>query len=229
MIKPHSSVWALSIGLAFSVDQISTASAQSIHSPFGSAFGRAIPTPEGAQDLGKRSGSEPIDVSITLNRNHEAELEQLLSEQQTPGSPAYRRFLTSEEFDQDFAPTPDQIEFVTGSLKEGGFQIVKISTDRTVVTASAPSGVAENFFRTEIHSIRQKDGKMRYANAAPLVIPANIAPMVKGVRLHNLVIAHTFLHRGIHSVQETGTAKPDTLGSPYYHNSYCCWRYIVHV
>src|ERR1700737_1283 len=106
MIKSHSFVWALSIGLAFSVDQISTASAQSIHSPFGGAIGRAIPTPEGAQDLGKRSGSEPIEGSITLNRNHEAELEQLLAEQQTPGSPAYQRFLTSDEFDRDFGPTP---------------------------------------------------------------------------------------------------------------------------
>jgi subtilase family serine protease len=94
----------------------------------------------GTQDLGWRSGGELVEVTLTLHRNHEAELQQLIQKQHELGSPAYHHFLTSEEFDRDFAPTTAQLEYVTGALRNAGFQVERISADRTIVTAAAPSG-----------------------------------------------------------------------------------------
>ena len=178
----------------------------------------------GTQDLGWRSGGDPVEVTVTLHRNHEAELRQLIQQQHEIGSPAYHHFLTSEEFDRDFAPTKAQLDYITGALREGGFQIKRFSADRTIITAVAPSGVAENFFRTEIHSVRQTSAEVRYANASPITVPSHLAAAVAGVRINNLVLAHV-MHKRVTKaplVPENATPEaapqdvhPNALPSPY--------------
>jgi subtilase family serine protease len=178
----------------------------------------------GTQDLGRRSGGDPVEVTLTLHRNHEAELQQLIQKQHEPGSPAYHRFLTSEAFDRYFAPTKAQLEYVSGALRDGGFQIERISADGAIVTAVARSGVAENFFRTEIHSVRQNPGQLRYANASLIAIPAHLSAAVAGVRINNLVIARVMYKRANlvpnlpqneATKPEPQTAHPNALGAPY--------------
>jgi hypothetical protein len=46
----------------------------------------------GVQDLGRRAGSAPIDVVVSLRFNHTEELDQLLKEQIDPSSSNYRKF-----------------------------------------------------------------------------------------------------------------------------------------
>ena len=165
-----------------------------------------------------------MEVTLTLHRNHEAELQQLIQKQHEPGSPAYHHFLTSEEFDRDFAPTTAQLEYVTGALRNAGFQVRRISADRTIVTAAAPSGIAENFFRTEIHSVLQSSEQVRYANASPITIPSHLSGAVVGVRINNLVLAHVMHQRANKGpiLPERATTEaapeavhPNALVSPY--------------
>src|SRR5579872_6961541 len=57
-------------------------------------------------DLGRRAGSAPVHVAITLNYNHEAELEQFIAAHSAAGSSHV--FLTKDQFNNYYAPTAQQ-------------------------------------------------------------------------------------------------------------------------
>jgi kumamolisin len=154
-----------------------------------------------AVDLGRRVGSAPIDVVVTLRFNHTEELDQLLKEQIDPSSSNYRKFLTSAQFDERFGPTAEQLDRVTSELQQAGFQITNISADRALVYAKASSAIVENFFKTEIHSVRQEDGSDRYMNVTPALLPDALVSLVLAVHVDNLIVAKVGAH-------------PDTITGP---------------
>src|SRR5689334_10941011 len=77
-----------------------------IHRPVDS--GRSIvlrnhvlPLAQRANDRGRVAASQPISY-VTLMMKPAATLDRFLVEQQTPGSPNYRRWLTPEQFGERF-------------------------------------------------------------------------------------------------------------------------------
>jgi len=138
------------------------------------AIGAEVLAVPGVIDLGRRAGSAPIDVMVALRFNHAEELDQLLNEQIDPSSSNYRKFLTAAQFDERFGPTAEQLNRVTSQLQQAGFQITQISSNRVLVYAKASSAIVENFFKTEIHSVRQADGSDRYMNVTPALLPDTI-------------------------------------------------------
>jgi len=142
------------------------------------------------QDLGRRQAGELVDVLITLRFNHETELDRLLREQGDPNSPNYHEFLTPAQFADRFGPTAEQADTVVAELNRAGFQVASVSTNRLIIHATASSIIAENFFQTEIHSVSQGIHGRRYMNVTPAISPDRIAPLIKGIRLDNLIVAH---------------------------------------
>ena len=165
------------------------------------AIGAEVLNVPGVQDLGRRAGSAPIDVLVSLRFNHAEELDQLLNEQIDPSSSNYRKFLTSAQFDERFGPTAEQLGRVTSELQQAGFQITNISSNRVLVYAKASSAIVENFFKTEIHSVKQEDGSDRYMNVTPALLPDTLIPLVLGVHVDNLIVAKVGIH-------------PDTITGP---------------
>jgi kumamolisin len=164
------------------------------------AIGAEVLNVPGVQDLGRRAGSAPIDVLVTLRFNHTEELDQLLNEQIDPSSSNYRKFLTAAQFDERFGPTTEQLDRVTSELQQAGFQITNTSSNRVLVYAKASSAIVENFFKTEIHSVKQADGSDRYMNVTPALLPDTLIPLVLGVHVDNLIVAKV----GVHSDTITG-------------------------
>jgi len=164
------------------------------------AIGAEVLAAPGLIDLGRRAGSAPIDVVVTLRFNHIDELDQLLNEQIDPSSSNYRKFLTVAQFDERFGPTAEQLNRVTSELQQAGFQITQISSNRVLVYAKATSAVVENFFKTEIHSVKQADGSDRYMNVTPALLPNTLIPLVLAVHVDNLIVAKV----GAHSDSITG-------------------------
>jgi len=78
---------------------------------------------------------------------------------------------------------------VTAALVSAGFSIVKTYANHLVIDAQAPASVVSSYFQTEMHDFAQPKHGMRYANVYPAVLPATIAPYVRGVILDNIVIA----------------------------------------
>jgi subtilase family serine protease len=153
------------------------------------AVGAEVLQVPGVQDLGRRADSAPVDVTVSLRFNHAEDLDRLIEEQGDPASPNFRKYLTSAQFAEQFGPTADQLGRVSSELKRAGFRITKTSANRALIFATAPSGLVENYFKTEIHTVKQDTDADRYMNVTPAFLPDTLVPLVLEVNLNNLIVA----------------------------------------
>ncbi|MGH7738050.1 MAG: protease pro-enzyme activation domain-containing protein [Candidatus Tyrphobacter sp.] len=156
----------------------------------------SVPKTYGAlaySDLGRRAASAPVGVTIELRYNHQAELDQLVANQSVAGVAA--RFLSPEQFDDYYAPTPQQEQAVVTALQNAGFTIVRRYPNRTIVDATAPSSVVERFFSTQMHTVQQGAYGQRFANLTAATVPTSIAQYVRDASLSNVVVARTMADR----------------------------------
>ena len=193
-------------GLVLATFGVNRAHAENVAATAGGnpAIGAEVLEVPGVQDLGRRAGSAPIDVMVTLRFNHTEELDQLLKEQSDPSSSNYRKYLTAAQFAERFGPTAEQLDRVTSELRQAGFQITKVSSNRVLIQAKATSAIVENFFKTEIHSAKQEDGDDRYMNVTPALLPDTLVPLVLAVHVDNLIVAKVGAHRDSISGPITG-------------------------
>jgi kumamolisin len=138
-------------------------------------------------DLGRRSANAPVSVAITLNYNHQAELDRFVAAQSAPG--ATHHFLTPAQFNNYYAPTPQQEQAVVTALQKAGFTITHRYSNRTVIDATARSSSVERFFSTEMHTVSQGKYGERFTNLTKATVPASIAQYVHTASLSNVVIA----------------------------------------
>jgi pseudomonalisin len=139
-------------------------------------------------DLGRAGIATPVHVTLTLAYRHEADLDELVRLQGTPGSPLFGRFITPAQFAAYFSPSIADYARVVSSLQMAGFRVTPDSADRDVIDADAPAPVAEHYFATEIHQVAQAGHGIRYANVRPATMPQAIAANVTAVLgLDNLV------------------------------------------
>ncbi len=137
-------------------------------------------------------GAAPVDLPmermlLVLNRSadQETQLESLLAQQQDPSSAQYHRWLTPQEFGQQFGAADQDIQTVKAWLESHGFVIDRIANGRNVIEFSGTAGQVREAFRTEIHQFAW-NGEEHWANASDPQIPAALAPVVAGVAtLHN--------------------------------------------
>ena len=168
-------------------------------------------------DMGRRSANAQVRVAVTLNYNHQAELERFIAAQSLPGSP--HAFLTKEQFDDYYAPTAQQEQAVVSALQSAGFTVTQRYANRTIVDATAPSSVVERFFATQMHTVSQGKYGQRYANLAPASVPSAIAQYVRTASLSNVVIAQTVAGDGLtpyarHTPRPTPSPTPRPTATP---------------
>jgi kumamolisin len=182
---------AIVAGLALAMIGISRVQAQDeeVVGPNNPAIGAEVLQLSGLQDLGRRSNGAPVEVLLGLRFNHAGELNQLVQEQSDRNSSNYHRYLTSEQFAERFGPTLEQLNRVTNELEKAGFQVTKISANRLLVHAIAPSVTVESYFKTEIHTVRQDSAVDRYMNVKAALLPDALIPLVKAIHIDNLVVA----------------------------------------
>ncbi len=166
-------------------------------------------------DLGRRPSNLPVSVTITLRYNNQAQLDALVAAQSGPNGS--HQFLTSGQFNNEFAPTVQQEQAVITALQNSGFTIAHTYANRTIVDASAPSATVERFFSTQMHSVSQGKYGQRYANATTATVPASIASYVRDASLSNVVIAQTMLDQDDPNAPDrrsTPTPRPTRTPTP---------------
>ncbi len=130
----------------------------------------------------------PMDrMLLVLKRSPEQEtaLLKLLDDQQDKSSPEFHKWLTPEQFGQQFGPADSDIHAVTSWLQAHGFEIAQVSKGRSVIEFSGTAAQVEEAFHTGINKY-VVNGKAHWANANDPEIPASLAPVVAGVHtLHN--------------------------------------------
>ncbi|HYV56638.1 MAG TPA: S53 family serine peptidase [Candidatus Nitrosopolaris sp.] len=125
-----------------------------------------------------RTHHHRIVVSLDL-RNRDA-LEAFLVAVQDPASPRYQQFLSQDEFDALYAPTPQQEEAVVRHLRRHGFRITERYPNRLLVAAVGSVGAVESAFGVEMHDVTVRHRRHYMANREPS-FPPDIAPAIVGV------------------------------------------------
>jgi kumamolisin len=163
----------------------------------GSAFAVSGITRHDITDLGAAPEATRVSIAVTLKYRNQAELDDVVRLQATPGSPRYHQFMTPDAFAARFAPSQADFDRVVASLTQAGFTITRGFANRTVIDAQASPAVASRYFGTTIDAVVQTGHGTRYANTTRATVPDALADTVSTVLgLDNLVKFHTHHHRG---------------------------------
>jgi subtilase family serine protease len=139
-------------------------------------------------DRGPAPSDLPMErIQLVLQRgpDQEAALEKLMAEQQDRSSPNYHKWLTPNQFGQEFGPADQDIQTITSWLRSHGFQINNVSNGRTIIQFTGTAGQVQEALHTPIHKF-VVGGEEHWANANDPSIPTALTPVVVGVAtLHN--------------------------------------------
>jgi subtilase family serine protease len=158
--------------------------------------GSISPRVRGSVDLGPVPKLERHRVVVGLTLRNPAGLDAFLRDVQDPASPRYHRFLTPQEFNALYAPTPDEEAAVVAFLERSGLRIRDRFPNRLVIGAGGDAGAIERAFGVRLHAVLYK-GARHYAPLREPSVPAEMAPSIEGViGLDNLHAMHAHIRRG---------------------------------
>jgi subtilase family serine protease len=160
-------------------------------------------------DMGTAPPDLPLNrMLLVLKRTPEQDfaLRKLLDDQQDKASPNYHKWLTPDEFGQEFGPADQDLQTVTGWLQSHGFQINRVTHGRTIVEFSGVEAQVEQALHTQIHQYLV-NGEEHWANATDPQIPAALAPLVAGVQALNNFRARHYSELGGIASRDKATGK----------------------
>jgi subtilase family serine protease len=157
----------------------------------GTSFSDTVAPGAQFHDLGRTSPSYVVHLAFNLRYQHSNELNRDVEMINTQGSPLYHHFLSNSQWNAYFAPSMATVRGVAAQLRSAGFTVTKISGDRSLIDASAPAGVVERFFNTQLHNVAQPEAGIRYRHTGAATLPANLRPVVDTVTgLNNIQLTH---------------------------------------
>ena len=110
----------------------------------------------------------------------QADLDELLAQQQDPASSNYHRWLTPEQFAERFGVSQADLNQIVAWIDQQHLTVAAVARGRNWVAFSGGARDVERAFGTEIHRY-QVDGEMHFANVAEPSIPAAFAPVVSEI------------------------------------------------
>ncbi|GER90586.1 hypothetical protein KDW_47480 [Dictyobacter vulcani] len=131
--------------------------------------GHAVPLLEEHKPIGPTAKEQTLHLAAVLKLRDEAGLDALLAAQNNPTSPLYHHYLTTQEFNSQFAPTLASVLAVTAYLQQQGIQITSIAPNRLLIDGSATVATAEHAFAISINNYQLKARVVYAANTDPYV------------------------------------------------------------
>jgi subtilase family serine protease len=123
---------------------------------------------------------EYMQVIFQPSAAQQADLDQLLIDQQNPSAAAYRRWLTPEQFGDRFGLSASDQSKIVAWLASEGFTIDETARGRNWVAFSGTAAQVSKSLHTEIHKLNV-NGKAHYANMTAPSVPEAIAVVVGGI------------------------------------------------
>jgi subtilase family serine protease len=136
-----------------------------------------------AQDEGQLSGSTPIEnmaLVFALSATQQADLKNLLQQQQTPGSPLYHQWLKPGQFAARYGVSQQDLAKAAAWLRTRGFTVTSIPASNDRIIFSGTAAQVNAVFQTEMHKYLFH-GKQHWANSTEISLPQAIAGMALGV------------------------------------------------
>lgn len=154
-----------------------------------------------AQLVQATNPQQQLHLSISLRLRNQTGLDNLLAAIYDPQSAQYHQYLTPDEYNQLFAPAPDQVQQIVAFLQSRGITITNTAPNNLLIDATATVGQVQQTFNTRINNYKLA-GHTFYANATPPSIPAPLSQLITSIGgLDNSVQYQPLYHR-----LNTGTA-----------------------
>jgi len=142
--------------------------------------GSRSPLAAQATDLGRAPVDLPLGIVVGLELRHKAALEAFIADVSNPASPNFQHFLSQEEFNDRYGPTPEEEQRVVEWLTASGFRVTDRFPNRLLVGAVGDNAAAERAFGVSVHNVSLR-GRLKYAAMNEPFFPADIAGFVTGV------------------------------------------------
>jgi uncharacterized protein (TIGR03437 family) len=126
-----------------------------------------------------------VTLEMAQSDTQQAELDQLLAEQQTAGSPNYHHWLTPEEYGQRFGVSDSDVNQMKQWLESQGLSVAAVARGKNWIAVNGTAAQMEAAFQIEIHQYLV-NGETHYANASEPSVPAALSGVVRTIRgLHD--------------------------------------------
>ena len=191
--------WAQTVGTAPSARALITQSVDEGH--LAALRGNTRPEATPQNDRGAVADGFPmVHVLLQLRRSPEQEsaLQRFLGEVQDPASPNFHKWLTPEQFGQDFGVAQQDVDAIERWLQSHGFTVNLVYPNRMMIDFSGTAGQLREAFHTEIHNL-EVNGERHIANMHDPQIPSALAPAIVGI-----VSLHDFKPRTQHEMRTAG-------------------------
>ena len=140
--------------------------------------------------LAREDPAREHQVVVSLDLTNRDELESFLADVQNPASPSYRRFLTPEQFNRRYAPSPDAERRLVDHLQANGLMVTRRFPNRLLVAAVGTVATLERTFNVELYNVAFRS-ETHYAALTEPSFPDDLAPHILGVvGLDDLMARH---------------------------------------
>jgi subtilase family serine protease len=121
-----------------------------------------------------------VSLHFNMTDAQQADLNQLLNDQQNPASPHYHQWLTPEQFGARFGLSSSDLATVKSWLSSRGLTIGTVAPSLNSITISGTVAQIESAFGTNIHSFSE-NGQTHIANITDPMLPSAIAGVVTDI------------------------------------------------
>jgi subtilase family serine protease len=157
-----------------------------------------------------------VTLMLQPSASQQANLDQLLAQQQDPTSPNYHRSLTPEQFADRFGVSQADLNQIIAWLKSQNLKVVGVARARNWIAVSGAAGAVGQAFGVQIHHYLVNT-ELHFANTVEPSIPVSLQGVVTAIRgLNDFRLRPALRRRG--SV---------TLMQPQYNNATFCQSTIA--
>lgn len=170
---------------------------------------KSFAAPSDAQTTGPLPASQQLGLSISLPLRNKQALKTLIQQLYDPSSPQYGKYLTVQQFTEQFGPTQADYDKVIAYAKSKGRTVTRTHANRLLVNVSAPVSVINKTFAVTMKEYKHLTGNRTFF--APNVEPTVEAglPILDIHGFSNYDLPHPMLKKA----NSSQVAHSDTTGS----------------
>lgn len=172
--------------------------------------------------LEKMAPQVKVPLTFILPLRNQDELEELVKRMHDPEDQEYfGQYLTTEEFNEQFAPTQEDYDKVIAYAKSIGFSVSQTHPNRTLLNVKGSVGAVESSFNLRLNVYKTPQGRKFYSANHNPEVPVSIASVINGIEgLDNLAVWRPFHHRkevseNFHAHGTNANAIPSGPGGGY--------------
>ena len=197
--KGSKSSWAASFALMAAL--LGTGTSAGVFAQTGTETISGATTAIGDRVVGLVAPAQLVQFSLQLPYRNQAGLDDLQRRLYTFGDPLFHQFLSSQQFNERFAPSQAQYDALLALARRSGMTVRAIHSGRTLLDVEAPAATVQNLFSVRMRQLQTAEGKIFNAPDGEAALPFEFAAMGASVaglyqrplRPHHILKGQVFL------------------------------------